>query len=305
MNRKKGVLLIILFISSLNLFSQKEIYLDEDLNPINPTNFSALSKTHLYQTQTINTDSIIIKKLDYNYEFGKLSEIELKQTQNLIQKEFGIKDFNKNIIISYIDTIQGFEEFNKNIEARKLLDQSDIITFKEYEKARKRYDKQQKKCIKYTNKENSIPLYTFTFNNNYIYKTTNHKKLKISNALRSIFFKSKKSGFVILKPDGNFFYYRHLTQDYVSKFLNENWTRYIMDIEVSKKSLYPKKIRFITQMYQDHRTKHLNLALNEIKHRKNNPQKTKNIVLQSHSVNKKPSTILVKNNQRCYTYPNY
>ncbi|MGB6267757.1 MAG: hypothetical protein WBF67_01995, partial [Olleya sp.] len=115
---KKTLLLFLLF-SSL-IYSQNEekqvTYLDTELNNINKSDFIKLSNSNLYRTQTIKNDTITIKKLGYKYEFGVLHENELAQTRHLIKKQFGIENFDKNIILTYIDTIQGFEEYKKNIE---------------------------------------------------------------------------------------------------------------------------------------------------------------------------------------------
>ncbi|WGD34146.1 hypothetical protein [Olleya sp. YS] len=254
----KKLLFILITFSSFAYSQEKEkkiTFLDINLNPITENEFHVKSNSNLYQANYIVNDSIIINKLEYRYEFGELSATELSQTQYLLKKQFGDLDFKKNIIISYIDTLYGYNELVNNTFVRRMYDFSSNSTLKDYNTRRDQFDKQQKKCSKYAKKENFIALYTYGVMNNFTYKSKNHKKQKLSKALISKFFKHKKGGFVILKPDGNFFYYRYLSQDYVTKFLNESWTKFKNDIETAKLDLRFNNINFIVEMKESQKNK--------------------------------------------------
>ena len=304
---KKSILIFLLFSSCL--FSQNEekqvVFLDGDQNIISQIDFDIKSKSNLYQIETSTKNGIIINQLIYKYEFGKLSNIELEQTKLLLKKQFQIDDFEKNIIVTYIDTLYGFEEYIKNIEARKLLDESSITSLSEYTDRREKFDKQQKKCKKYSKKENTIPVYSYSYNNNFIMNSKEHKKHKIWEPLKSIFFKKRKSGFIILKPDGNFFFYKYLTQEYVTKFLNEDWEKYINDIEATRTNPKYSNLNFINQMHESQRKKMQDLVNYEVRKRNESKKNSASNILNIPNKTKSRTIITIRHPQTCFTYPTY
>lgn len=291
---KNIILILILFISN-NTFSQSikdTIYLDYQMQAITKYEYTSLSRHHLYQKSKIVNDSVIINKLEYNYEFSKLSNEELTQVKHLLKKQFNVDSSNKTILFTYSDTIYGVNEFITKREARRIYDQLNFNTKKKYLLKRKEYDRRQKRCKKYAKKHNIIPIYSYSFNNNFSYNTEHHKKQKISKSLANIFFKNKRLGYVILKPNGYLFYYRYLTQYYLDKILNEDWDTYINDYKSAISTKKTGNIQFYLDMI-DQRNRERNFIAK---------QKIKEMTI---AERKKRNKIVIKPEKSCFCINNF
>lgn len=259
---------LILCISYLSINSQNNtkpvIFLNENLKPIDEITYSNKLLKDIYREDIINKDSIKIKKLRKLYEFDSLNQIELKQVQNILTKYLNISDFNKSIIIVYRDSLLGYTEYNQSFNHRKMFDATKLVTKKSYNKARKKYDSNQKKCRKFSNKYNTNIIYGFSESVNFTYNPKHYKNTKIPDVLKSIFFKNKRRGTLILKPNGQYFYFSFLTQKQIIKMLNSDWKPYIKDYQsiMSNDDVYSMK--FINDMHKQDKLDNSELAKNQL-----------------------------------------
>ncbi|MFP4846058.1 hypothetical protein [Winogradskyella sp. PE311] len=253
----KALISLTLLVLFLNLEAQEGVtkptfYFDEDLNQINKVDFVAKSLTKIYSKRIYDKDSMIIKKLIVDYDFGQFNTIELQQLHDLLKKEIGISEFDKSLILVFRDTLGG--SYNKDNKKRLVdADFSDGFSEDNYLKRKKRYDKEQKKCNKFAKQNDAIPLHFFSAKQNYNFKSKNYKEYKISVLLKSIFFKGQSYGLVILKPNGQYFFYKYINQLQVEKMLNSDWANYIKDLNTLKVKPLKRDPVFLTEMYKSAR----------------------------------------------------
>ncbi|WP_034059365.1 hypothetical protein [Lacinutrix jangbogonensis] len=249
--------LLLLFIPFF-CFSQEiektKIYFDENLKEISANEFKKRSPGFIYQDSLEENDSLLIYKLHPYYKFGKLNEIELNQVNMLFKRDFDFDNTEeKNIIITYKDSLLGFEEINKSVEALRMMDRGQKFTKETFTKKVNQYDRNQKRCLKRVKSKKTKVFYTYRTKLNYSIQPKNFKYEKISTTLKSILFKNSKYGVVIIKPNGNYFFYKWMTEDYVIKFLKKDWTQYILDYEIAKAQSSINKNGFFKKMIDDRR----------------------------------------------------
>lgn len=152
-------ILLILFLLTImsSAYAQNSsdllIYFDENNNTIDQSTYFNKALKNIYREQTIEKDSVTIKKLINLYEFDSLNPTELKQAHKLLHKYLKINDFNKNIIIVYRDSLLGYNEFNASIDHKSVHDEMNNDTKDKYLKHRKSYDDNQKKVLQIRKKE--------------------------------------------------------------------------------------------------------------------------------------------------------
>jgi len=274
------------------------IYFDQDLNFIDEINYHEKAISALYQGYQLDQDSIIIKRLIRKYDFGNFNTTKLGQVQSLLRKELEIQDFEKNIILFYKDSLLGYDEFNKSTKARALLDQMRIVPKEEFLSRRTSFDSKQKQCQKFAKRLNTMPFYVYSEKIDLEYIPKKHEHHKISTTLKSIFFKYDYHGVVILKPNGDYFFYTRLNESQVKKMLKEEWTNYIEDYNFAKLNSQVRVLKFIDDMNRRERIKTDRLARDEIEKRRrerkqsNNQYRPKNKSISIHS-------------SSCYGYPRY
>ncbi|EDP70398.1 hypothetical protein FBALC1_06563 [Flavobacteriales bacterium ALC-1] len=248
-------ILVFLFLFSLPSYAQVEtkpiIYLNENLEQIDQISFSEKVLKSIYRENTTTHDSVIVKSLFKTYDFGSFKETELLQVKDLLRKYLNVKDFDKNLILVFKDSLLGYTHYSKSIQNRRNIDETDIISEKEYIKRRQYYDSRQKKCKKFAKKNNATPLYTYSENIDFNFKSKYHNKYKLPDVIKSIFFKNVKRGHIILKPNGQYFYYSFLTQAQVKKMLESDWKPFIKDFNTVKSDPKKYSLEFIEKMYED------------------------------------------------------
>ncbi len=222
-------------------------YFDEYGQSINVLNFSKKKSSFLYYSRTTKVDSINVHSLKENFKFGKLNEIENTQLRHYLAKHFSNKLLLKNtIILTYNDTIYGDNYRNRHCCAvEKRTDLSEI-----YFKNSAIYDKNQKRNQKYLAKKNASALYLYNYNKGFVYKTKYHTKHKKPEILARVF-KTPKTGVIILKPNGQYFYYYSLIQEYVYNLIKKDWAPYIEDYTYSKEYLPIEPIGFFLKSKQE------------------------------------------------------
>lgn len=296
---KQLFLLVLVFVSIS--YSQNNvnfnIYLDENNNQIDELTYSTRVLKNIYRENIINKDTVIVKKLRKLYEFDSLNSIELKQVQNILHKYLDVMDFNKNIILVYRDSLLGFNDFRASFNQIKEYDALDVDSEKEFLKRRNRYDSEQKKCKKFIRKNNVSVVYTYSEKINFNYEPDNYKNQKLPSVLKSIFFDGKKRGTVILKPNGEFFFYSYLTQKQVQRMLNNDWQSYIKDynLVMSDESVF--SMEFIENMRTEHREDMRQLAMKKLG--QNNNSKIAGNRISS------TNRIRIKSPLNCLGYANY
>lgn len=228
------------------------LLLDENNNTIDFETYKKKCNSFLYDCKLIDRDSIQVYAMQQNYEFGKLKEYESNQIRNLISNISGENyDDNKSLIIYLKDTIVGFSYYyDRSLFQRKKMDsmfpkrsyfknsESDL-KYRYYSK-RKRYDTNQKKCKKQFDKYSVEIIYFYNRNFEYDYKPKNHTFYKIPLSLKKVLFKNNDTGYAILKPNGNYFFYNNLNEKKLKELLKNDWQEYITEYNSIKESL-PKK----------------------------------------------------------------
>lgn len=240
------------------------IYLDENNNQIDELTYSTRVLKNIYRENIINKDTVTVKKLRKLYEFDSLNSIELKQVQNILHKYLDVMDFNKNIILVYRDSLLGFNEFNASFEQKRTHDALDIDTEKKYLKRRKKFDSQQKKCTSVAAKNNATAIYAYSESVNFNYEPKNYFNQKIPSVLKSIFFKNKKRGTLILKPNGQYFFFSYLSQKQLLRMLNNDWEAYIKDYNTVMSYDNVFTMQFIEEMRIEHKEDMRKLARKEL-----------------------------------------
>lgn len=274
------------------------IYLDENNNQIDQLTYSTRLLKNIYREHTINKDSVTVKKLRKLYEFDSLNAIELKQVQNVFHKYLDINDFNKNIIIIYRDSLLGYDEFFASVDQKRSHDAMDIDSEKKYLKRRKSYDSNQKKCKKFSNKNNTTVIYGYSEKENFTFKPKNYVNQKIPSVLKSIFFQGKKRGTLILKPNGQYFFYSYLSQKQVIRMLNSNWEKYIRDYNTVMNNDNIYTMRFIDEMKAEHKADMRDLAVKQLSRKNSSSNRSSSSMTSSRRIRIQPP-------YNCFGYASY
>ena len=256
--------ILVLFIA-FNSFSQEQqkeihLYFDENGNTIEFYNYLKKCGSFLYHCKKTQKDSIYINKINELFKFGKLSETELFQLNNLLDRDTKSSNLNnKTVVINFRDTLFGYPTLKKRMDSLTIAhNHNHKISNSKYSRDRRTFDNSRKKCHKKYRKENIKPLYFFRHNKDYNYINKNFEWHKLSKSLNALFFKTQHSSIVILKPDGNYFYYHNIPDSYVEELLKNNWDQYIKDYNIAKNNLLKERNGFFKDMeysYQESRKK--------------------------------------------------
>lgn len=103
---------------------------------------------------------------------------------------------------------------------------------------------------------------------------------------------------MILKPNGQFFFYSFLTKKQIVRMLNLDWNKYIRDYNVVMKNKDIYSMQFINEMYSEEEKDEKELFEQLIK------QSYTNSSVFSQSTNK-PRRIVVKKPYICFGYASY
>ena len=219
---KETFSLITIFLIVNFTFSQNKdkanIYLNEDFKKIEVDEFKIKKKSYLFFEKIIETDTATLHILKLIEEFNTFSDSSFNNLKATLVKDYKLNlASDKTLIIHYIDTLFGFNEVRKfknpyYIYRKTNGDTVEIkITPGLYLKQRTSFDEGRKKCEKDAKSLNIEHLYFFKtdFDDSYIYK--NVTWYKINQTLIELF-PNKKSGILIIKPNGN--YYKLFSESY-------------------------------------------------------------------------------------------
>ncbi|MGR7813636.1 hypothetical protein [Lacinutrix undariae] len=301
--------LITLLVSS-TLFSQNKskvnIFLNENIQQVESSLYFRKCNTFLYHCSKKENDSLILNTMYPNYKFGKLDASTNSQIKILLSRTTQHKDFNnKTLIITYTDSLLGYEQLKEtppreiNINGKNTTLTYDLEVYNEQ---RELFDKTQKKCIKRTEKLDVLPLYFFKTNVDYTRTNENFKWHKIPRALNSVFFKNE-SGLLILKPDGNYFIYRQLPEEFVFDMLKKDWTGYTTDYKLAESNLLNMPNGFFKDIYDDNTASKDLLVSDRLQQDKGRFRE--NQLSYNHLNLKKLREYIYNMSTKCFTYGNY
>lgn len=250
-----GILFFCCLTYSQNNSPKYALYLDEYKQSIDQETYSKKCNSFMFNCQNELKDSIVIHSLELLFEFGKLDSIENLQVRNLFKKSTGLKySKNKNLILILRDSIidnknEAYDSIALSKSNKNFVSNMELINSK-----RKTFDKNQKKCTqKFKNYDLNVIYYTRR-NFNYLYETKYFKTYKIPKPVNFIFFKRSHYGYVILKPDGNYFYYKFLNEEILRDLLQNDWTEYIIQLNEAKKNNLPYPVKFLSKGFRKHET---------------------------------------------------
>ena len=247
----KYSLVYIFFVTSFMSFSQQKIYLDENNKVIDFENYNKKCNSFLYKCNLKDSDTIQFYTMRQLYKFGKLNSIENNQVRLLVNRTTKQNyNPNKTLIIYLKDTIIGLSYYKKRKQLSREIILSPnkdhgILKYKKpdyswYNYVRRKYDSNQKKCKRQYAKYNIDVVYFYYRNFEYKNETKNFTFHKIPLPLKNFLFKNNNTGYVILKPDGSYFYYNSIKEKKLKELLKSNWKEYIDDYKWIKENLSVK-----------------------------------------------------------------
>jgi len=249
----KYSLVYIFFVTSFMSFSQQKIYLDENNKVIDFENYNIKCNSFLYKCNLKDSDTIQFYTMRQLYKFGKLNSLENNQVRLLVNRATKQNyNPNKTLIIYLKDTIVGLSynkriiQFHRKIMAShypdKVYDSPNSKNSYDlmYNRFRNNYDLNQKKCKRQYAKYNIDVVYFYYRNFEYKNETKNFTFHKIPLPLKNFLFKNNNTGYVILKPDGSYFYYNSIKEKKLKELLKSNWKEYIDDYKWIKENLSVK-----------------------------------------------------------------
>lgn len=254
-NFTKASFFIFLFLGALNLLAQSDtIYVDENDRYVSKAIFFKKAKSKIYKGVEFSTDTVVLRKLRFNYYFGKLNEITKSQLFKFFKHRYSI-DTTKTLVIHYLDTLKAMHEFPKKTEiiykdgegniikmpsnSGSTVFINDIVKVKSHKHIynHNSFIDRYEKCIKNHKKyrETALILHFYNINNGHPETYKNVKWLKDKGGLIKKIFSDSYMNFksIILHPNGEYYLgfkhkapYRNLVKQlkwdkYKTDFLNE------------------------------------------------------------------------------------
>lgn len=301
--------LLLFYFSSFgqNPIPKQIIYVDENNKQVDEITYYEKCGSFLYLCNKRENDSLIINSIFEKYRFGKLSQTETKQVQQILSKNTNNQELkDKTIIISYREIIYGHEE-QKALKKAHTLDKHNFHSQSEskYLLRRKKFDKNQNKCFKKYKSKNIFPLYLYNTSKGYSYTSKYVKWYKIYPVIDKLFFNYKYPMMLIIKPDGSYFRYLSITESKFNDLLKNDWTPYVKDYQIAKTNLSKRKIGFFTKI-DSFKSKRLRFHIDDDSKNFGKPMK---------KVKLPPGTIRIRNrseisqyfdqNMPCFTFSNF
>lgn len=270
----KYVLLLLLFLPVF-CFSQEneklEIYLDENLKPIEFTKFYRKNLSFLFFKSKTKKDSVTINMLHNLYKLGKFSEDELTQIRLFLKSNYKNQNStNKNIVFSLTDKLYGYlplKILQDSIDIAHNHTRKNVLTNYSYNSKRNDFDKAQKKCKKKYNKHNIEPYYFYREKLDFSFNYKNISWNKLPRFFETLFFKQQHSSMVIIKPNGQYFYYHRMPEKLIKKLLKEDWDEIINDYQAALLNLSRKPIGFFLEIANYNKNRNLSFQFGNIKNR--------------------------------------
>ncbi|TXE10718.1 hypothetical protein ES711_02075 [Gelidibacter salicanalis] len=213
--------------------SKVNIFLDENLKPINEASFNEKRDSFIYTSISHGNDSLTVHQITNLIKFGKFDSITNYQIRMLLKRDSKNNHIaDKDLILTFRDTLYGFKTHSNfaNLSNRDIKNKI------------KHYDNIQKKCIKRDRKDNYERFYFYNVNKEYNYLPKNFSWIKSSSILNNLLFNNQSAMF-ILKTNGDYFYFQEIYEKYVIELIKaENWELFVNEYEIAKNTL--SKMRF-------------------------------------------------------------
>lgn len=267
-----SILTFALILVSFFCYSQEEIYIDENIALIDTTTYKNKCKNILLKCLEYKTDSLVMNKVLYKFQFGKLTKEEYTQIKNVLTIDSDKKiEKNDFIIIKYYDSLLNFKRVNERhlIHLKKAEEQQTELNVRNkyhefnekiFLKNRKNWIKKSNKCIKrYENKFQSKAFYIYKHEQSVVDNYKNFDWIKDRGIFKHTFFKIMFNyRFVILKPDGEYFLSGgHLTDKRFEKLLKTNdWSKFKEDWNTTYKKNILNGEGIFKKVEYDHNTRH-------------------------------------------------
>jgi hypothetical protein len=248
--KRKITLMFILFYSCL-LFSQKKVYLDEVLKPIDSTLHSKKCRSFFFACTSYTKDGTLFVVANFNYKIGKLTKEAHSQVLSVIklQTKQKINTTTDNILIRFADTLFDYKTIKRKhefhlkqykpdpilINGKEIVFKEKVFNKTEYQKVVNNRNIKIEKCNKIYSKKGNLNFFYF-----YDHSIGDSKNLesnlwiKDKGLLKNFFFKKTNAYiFLILKPNGDYFLSdRNVTNRMIRKLLkHKNWEPYIADLK--------------------------------------------------------------------------
>lgn len=206
-------LLIFLFFFNNQLVGQIDtVYVNEHNKIITKSLFYKKVESDIFNGLQFKTDSVLLKKIRFNYFFGSLEKSTKTQIFKFLNKKHQI-DTSKTMIIHYRDTLKSIGEFPK-VSHHNYRPFSSVISCSPYfdetkSRSHKDFIISHQKCIKTHQKidDNISVLHFYYHNNGHRNKFKNLTWYHDSNQLiKNIFTDEYKNyEWIIIHPDGEFY----------------------------------------------------------------------------------------------------
>ncbi|WP_417238452.1 hypothetical protein [Bizionia sp.] len=247
MNIKKLAFTLFTIFIGLHVFSQKEIYMDENMKEIDVLTYSKKCSLQAFKCIQYDLDTLKINKVLPKFHFGKIDPTAYTQIRKLLMRDSKkIIKPNKTLIVKFYDSILPFEKalanYNRhmrivhdlNLDSTKSINsRHSKLTEKSYIKGRKDFIKRSKKCKKKFEKRfNSEIFYLVDESNGLANTYTNFNWIADNGFFKNNFFKIRSHySTVFIKPDGEYFLIgTHFPDRSANKLLKtDNWSKYKKD----------------------------------------------------------------------------
>lgn len=240
------ILTVLLFFTHFICQSQSEIYMDEQMKPIDTLTYAKKCRQYPYKCVFIPTDSILIYKVLKKYDFGSLSPEAYNQIRKLL-----ILDSKKNIetndviVVKYVDTLRDYlsdkRKYRDHLDSVNIISslvfQSKISTKphdrKLYQKHIRSWIKKSKKCVKKYEKRLPVSInYVYDYEQDALETYGDFNIVKDRGIFKNLFFKIVcHYNLLILRPDGSYFLSGyHISDKDVKKLIEtQDWSEFKND----------------------------------------------------------------------------
>lgn len=262
------IVIIAIFFISVRGVSQTHVYLDENGKEISIQEFKKkCNSNYIYKCLSYTKEGIVLFKIFYKHQFGKLDPYEYDQIRKLIIKDAQLTiEPNQIIILKKFDSLYSYEReltlhkthererkrINVKTDSLNKVNGTDIkspmhehnFNREIFEKNLKLFEKKLSECKdEYEKKYNVKVIYMHQDNQALEKNYENLMWLKDRGIIKNIFFKSNNVHHsLILKPDGEYFLIgSHFKSKYLKRLLkNDDWSTFKKKFKASLTSDYPE-----------------------------------------------------------------
>lgn len=235
---------ILLLVTTISVYAQEKIYLDENFRNISKLEYSNKCKKNIFKCLEYKSDSLSINKMLFRYRFGKISDTSYHQIRKLLIRDSKTSiDSNSIIIVKYYDSLINFQSIYsrhlKHIEPKTDSLGNQIPIHKHeynidiYNKNKSDFIKNRKKCIqKFEKLENVRVFHMYQHDENVADTYDGFNWIDDKGTFKNTFFQILFNYYaVLIKPNGDYFLIGGHFTDKNLKILikKENWEPFKSD----------------------------------------------------------------------------